>query len=280
MKKFPGIHALRASQLIVVVIAAQLFIASAHELRPNGQEAFAKVTTFSSLLTLQSQGRTIEIDIRDKEYVPPGRTPKIPSEFKKQGVRYAVRPGDTIKICNQDKFVAKPFSVSPGNKFDGFDGPAGLRPGSCVTHVVKNDGQTPIRFYLADDIHTHRKLFLVVLPTNWPDEGEENTPPAPQTLSEPYAPLEGGEIIGGTTPDLEGTWVCKAKCPAGGEGKTASIEQSANGLFFTNEGGGKSLGHFNSPTSVVAEKWGNLTGTITNGGKEIHWANGTIWVKR
>lgn len=80
--------------------------------------------------------------------------------------------------------------------------------------------------------------------------------------------------------NLAGTWICKQKCPAGGEGKTASIEQNGRNLTFTNEGGGTSKGNFESSTSVVATQWGNLTAMITDGGKKLNWANGTIWVKQ
>lgn len=80
--------------------------------------------------------------------------------------------------------------------------------------------------------------------------------------------------------NLSGSWICKAKCPAGGEGKTASIAHNGEALTFTNEGGQSSAGRFTGSKSVVARGWGNLTGTIANDGKELRWANGTIWVKQ
>lgn len=80
--------------------------------------------------------------------------------------------------------------------------------------------------------------------------------------------------------NLSGTWVCKTKCPAGGEGKTASISHSGEALTFTNEGGQSSAGRFTSATKVVAKGWGSLTGTIVNQGKELRWDNGTIWVRQ
>ncbi|HEX6186852.1 MAG TPA: hypothetical protein VFZ40_02125 [Pyrinomonadaceae bacterium] len=80
--------------------------------------------------------------------------------------------------------------------------------------------------------------------------------------------------------NLSGTWICKASCPAGGEGKTASIAHNGEALTFTNEGGQSSAGRFTGAKSVVARGWGNLTGTIANEGRELHWANGTIWVRQ
>src|SRR6266404_5857086 len=81
--------------------------------------------------TIAQAGKTMEIDITNKQYGPPTRTPNIPPGFKEQGVRFAVRAGETIKICNKDQFFAKPYSLSAGNKFEGLSGPGGLRPGSC-----------------------------------------------------------------------------------------------------------------------------------------------------
>jgi hypothetical protein len=141
------------------------------------------------------QGKTIEIKIEKKKYVPPGRTPKIPDEFRNSGVRFVVRPGDNIKICNNDRFFAKPMSLSDGNKFEGLAGPGGLRPGDCITYVAKNDTGKTIRFYLADEIHARTKLFMVVLPANAPDQGEEDTPVAPFHAPTEYPLTEGGEII-------------------------------------------------------------------------------------
>lgn len=174
-------------------------------LKQNGIKQFSAililVLIFFSPSILSAQGKTIEINIADKQYQPPARTPKIPQEFKDKGARFVVRAGDIIKICNADKFFAKPFSLSKENKFQKIEGQGGLRPGSCITIDPKNPGTNPISFFLHDDIHPGNRLFLVVLPANWPDEGEENTPPA------------GGGIINDKTDKttgtctLAGTWV-------------------------------------------------------------------------
>ena len=121
------------------------------------------VLIFISPSIISAQGKTITINIESKRYVPPGRTPKIPQEFKDHWARFAVRAGDFIKICNADKFFAKPFSVNKENKFEGIQGPGGLRPGSCITIQAKNPGNKPIWFRLFDEIHARTKLFMVVL---------------------------------------------------------------------------------------------------------------------
>jgi hypothetical protein len=53
------------------------------------------------------------------------------------------------------------------------------------------------------------------------------------------------------------------------------VQQLGIDLKFTNEHGDMSEGRFISSTEVVAENWGNLTGTIV--GDDIHWANGSVW---
>src|SRR5260221_426826 len=70
-------------------------------------------------LTATAQGKTIEIDVVNNQYVPPTRTLRIPPEFKEQGVRFALRAGDTLNICNRSAVFAKPFSYSVGNNFAG-----------------------------------------------------------------------------------------------------------------------------------------------------------------
>ena len=120
--------------------------------------------------------KTTEIRIIDKRYVAPDKTPKIPEEFKENGARFVVRAGDVIKICNRDNYTAKPFSYSKENRFEGISGKQGLRPGNCITLTAKNPTNNPVIWKLFDEIHSYSKLFLVVLPANWPDEGEESTP--------------------------------------------------------------------------------------------------------
>src|SRR5262249_53446589 len=153
MKRSASINNFTAPQPMVMLITLLCFIPGTQVFLVGNPRVSAKAKPSVRLEPLLPQGRTIEIDIRDNQYVPPGRTLKIPPGFKEQGVRFAVRPGDTIKICNSDKFYAKPFSVSKENKFEGLQGPGGLAPGKCITVVVNNSGRDPIRFYLPDEIN-------------------------------------------------------------------------------------------------------------------------------
>jgi hypothetical protein len=166
-------------------------------------------------------GDIVQIDIKDKQYQPPPITQKIPQSFKDGGTRLAVRPGDTIKICNKDVLVVKPFSDSPGNKFNEAKGNAqdpgidqygdptnprgvgvgsnpGLRTGACMSYTVHNGGNEPISLKLFDEIHANNKIFLVVLPANWPYQGYEKTPPDPRALRDKkseYLVGETGQIV-------------------------------------------------------------------------------------
>lgn len=238
-------------------------------LKNNCKEYFLVIAililVFISPSILSAQGNTIEINIVNKQYEPPAKTLKIPQEFKDKEARFVVRVGDFIKICNTDKFFAKPTSLSKENKFQGIEGPGGLPPGNCITIKTQNPDNKPISFWLHDDIHTRSRLHIVVLPANWPDEGEENTPP------------EKGMI----TPDISESWKF-------GKDWVYSITQ--NGSDFTwfmenkNENGkGKLKGN------SISAKWsgnngsGSESGTVKfdDNGKatEIVWGNGVVFKK-
>ncbi len=179
----------------------------------------------------QNRGKTVEIDITNKQYTPPPTTPKIPASFKDQGARLAVRAGDTIKICNKDVLVMKPFSLSPGNKFNEANGSVqdigkdqygmptnpkgvgvgsnpGLRPGACMSYVAKNPGKDPIFLKLGDEIHARNKLYVVVLPANAPDQGQENTPHDCRRFLRPTEeyPVDAAGNIIDDWDDLGTTW--------------------------------------------------------------------------
>lgn len=128
---------------------------------------------FPSVLHAQN---TIDINIQGKEYITPTTTPKIPKELKDKGAAFAVRAGDMINLCNHDRFVSKPFSVSKENKFGGDLGVRELRPNDCLTLTANNSTNNPILFWLWDQIHPNQRIALVVLPANWPDEGTESSP--------------------------------------------------------------------------------------------------------
>jgi hypothetical protein len=77
--------------------------------------------------------------------------------------------------------------------------------------------------------------------------------------------------------DLAGAYICTVKCPAGGVGAVARIEQNGAALVFFNEAGDRSRGRFLDTSTVVAEEWGNLRAAVQAGGQELHWENGTVW---
>jgi hypothetical protein len=285
MKSFPSIRALRLPFLTVMLIALPLFISSAQEFFPNSQGASAKVKTFSPLLPLPPQGRTLEIDIKDKEYFPPARTLKIPPGFKENGARLAVRAGDTIKICNKDQLFFKPFSTSKGNKFQ----VPSLRPDSCMSYVVQNPSGNAISFRLFDEIHTAvgMRLSLVVLPANAPYEGEEDTPPPPKLRQ--YAINEGGDYILSEQPNsatrprfsLSGTWKV-------GNDWVYAITQ--DGFHFTwSMGALDETGRGYIEGTKVTATWsgkngsGSATGTVivdaAGRATKIQWSNGIVFTR-
>lgn len=89
------------------------------------------------------------------------------------------------------------------------------------------------------------------------------------------------EVITRPIPDLSGEWVCTKNC-SGGEGKVARIVQQGRRLDFTNEFGLTSEGRLEDDLkTVVATQWqGGLKATIEEGGNTLHWANGSIWVRK
>ena len=78
--------------------------------------------------------------------------------------------------------------------------------------------------------------------------------------------------------DINGTWTCSVKCPAGGVGKPARFEQNGSELVFFNEGGQRFTGYFKNQTTFGVHG-STITGTITNNGKKINWSNGSVWVR-
>ena len=215
--------------------------------------------------------KTTEIRIIDKRYVAPDKTPKIPEEFKENDARFVVRAGDVIRICNSDNYVAKPFSYSKENRFEGISGNQGLRPGNCITLTAKNPTDNPVIWKLFDEIHSYSKLFLVVLPANWPDEGEESTPSNENgTISVPdvIKECEGGFC---------GTWTIEGnKFNAvwnNGAKATLTIAQFDNNKVIINR---IDLAQSISQ-NFYAEYTGKLSGNQILEGKVTYKQNGRTW---
>jgi len=108
----------------------------------------------------------LRILLQDKQFVP---------------LEATVKDGDTIEICNKDRFFHSPFSFSNYNKFGSSKGMV-IRPGECFTHVVRNPTNESICVKLFDEMHSSEKLLLTVLPSsgnaaNRPCEKDEEKPP-------------------------------------------------------------------------------------------------------
>lgn len=210
---------------------------------------------FFSTSILSAQEKTIKIKIIDKQYVPPNRTLKIPQEFKDKGARFAVRAGDVIEICNADKLFAKPTSLSKENKFQGVEGPGGLSPGNCITVSAQNPANKPVSFWLHDDIHSSARLFMVVLPTNWSDVGEEDT-----------QPNGSGTVENPDYSKFAGTWELQLGSPYGGNTQltvsngiiSGTSQRNANAIIKITDG------YYDAATKKLSfnyvQEWSKKTG--------------------
>ena len=212
MKSFRGIRVQSLRRLMAWVVAMPLFVLAGYGISVTGQ-GFAEAKTI------------VEIDIVNKQYQLPPTTPIIPPGFSdpsayyssNKGVKWArmaLRDGDTLKICNKDKFVMEPFSLNKG--FTNLKAPGGqLHPGGCMTYVVHDNGKDPVSFYLFDELHAQNKTYLVVLPKGWPNQGTEKTRPLPKTnenLTEEYSLTAPPEVTSCSKDEmavfskLEGSW--------------------------------------------------------------------------
>lgn len=169
---------------------------------PNGQPVSAQNQTLKRQGAPQKQTKVIVINYQADGYELPPRTPKIPPELKLQGARLTVHAGDTLRICNPLNVYRKPFSLSAGNKFGKQTDDPSIRdsvtlpPGKCYDLVVKNETGAPITLKMFDEIHTRNKLYLAVLPANYPDQGEEDTPSGPPLVAwEVYQMMEGIMVV-------------------------------------------------------------------------------------
>jgi hypothetical protein len=68
-------------------------------------------------------------------------------------------------------------------------------------------------------------------------------------------------------------------CAQGDPTKQTSI--SYNGAFYnlTNENGDTSIGNLQGNNQIQAPGWQFVTGTLSMGGKQIQWSNGTFWAR-
>jgi hypothetical protein len=109
-------------------------------------------------------------------------------------------------------------------------------------------------------------------------------PPVPQMPSipspdqvgppSPAAPMSAGQNNGSQGAGFVGGW-----CAQGDPTKQTSI--SYNGVMYnlTNETGSTSIGNPEGNNQIVAPGWQFVTGTLSQGGSQIQWSNGTFWAR-
>jgi hypothetical protein len=109
-------------------------------------------------------------------------------------------------------------------------------------------------------------------------------PTMPQGAQMPQAPsmspdgstngASNGAGNGSRSAGFVGGW-----CAQGDPAKQTSI--SYNGAFYnlTNETGSTSIGNPQGNNQIVAPGWQFVTGTLSMGGSQIQWSNGTFWAR-
>ena len=104
-------------------------------------------------------------------------------------------------------------------------------------------------------------------------------PPIPQGPTMPQGTAIGpdGQASGGSS--SSGAGFVGGWCAQGDPTKQTSI--SYNGGFYnlTNETGSTSIGNPQGNNQIVAPGWQFVTGTLTMGGTQIQWSNGTFWAR-
>jgi hypothetical protein len=87
-------------------------------------------------------------------------------------------------------------------------------------------------------------------------------------------PGDGAQANGAQGAGFVGGW-----CVQGDRTRQASIIY--NGAFYnlTNESGSTSIGNPQGSNQIVAPGWQFVTGTLSMGGSQIQWSNGTFWAR-
>jgi hypothetical protein len=106
-------------------------------------------------------------------------------------------------------------------------------------------------------------------------------PTMPQGAQMPQAPSMSpdGQASGSGNGTSNGAGFVGGWCAQGDPTKQTSI--SYNGSFYnlTNETGSTSIGNAQGNNQIVAPGWQFVTGTLTMGGTQIQWSNGTFWAR-
>ena len=102
-------------------------------------------------------------------------------------------------------------------------------------------------------------------PMPTPDQGPQQQPQGQQAQAT-RSRYQSAGFIGG--------W-----CAQGDTAKQTSI--SYNGAFYnlTNENGDTSMGTLQGRNQIQAAGWQFVTGTLSQGGRQIQWSNGTFWAR-
>jgi hypothetical protein len=106
-------------------------------------------------------------------------------------------------------------------------------------------------------------------------------PTMPQGGPMPQAPSMSpdGQANGTGNSSTNGAGFVGGWCAQGDPTKQTSI--SYNGAFYnlTDETGSTSIGNPQSNNQLVAPGWQFVTGTLSMGGSQIQWSNGTFWAR-
>jgi hypothetical protein len=102
--------------------------------------------------------------------------------------------------------------------------------------------------------------------------------PSPQPigpLPQP-APMSAGQNNNSAS---QGAGFVGGWCAQGDPTKQTSISYDGVMYNLTNETGSTSIGNLQGNNQIVAPGWQFVTGTLSQGGSQIQWSNGTFWAR-
>src|SRR3984885_15786921 len=105
-----------------------------------------------------------------------------------------------------------------------------------------------------------------------PSPGDNSGPPAGTSQPQQSQGQGNNGARGGM--GFVGAW-----CAQGDPTKQTSISYSGAFYNLTNETGSTSIGNPQGNNQIVAPGWQFVTGTLTMGGTQIQWSNGTFWAR-
>jgi len=130
-------------------------------------------------------------------------------------------------------------------------------------------------------------LFAGVAIAQMPQMPQPGPMPAPGQMPQPGQPAmqgsngqqNGGRDNGDQRSRYQNAGFLGGWCAQGDPTKQTSI--SYNGAFYnlTNEMGDTSVGNLQGNNQISAPGWQFVTGTLSQGGSQIQWSNGTFWAR-